>query len=328
MGVVGVKDRRLTGVWRLVWLVWLVAMPALGQVGGEVAAAAGDSGQPAVVAGQLSAGQAVVLGVVEGVTEFLPVSSTGHLILTSWLLGIDEQQGGKAFNIVIQLGAILAVVTLYKRRVVGMAKGCLGRDREGLRLALLLGVAFLPAAVFGLLFREAIQEWLFSPWWVAVFLALGGVGMIAVEGWYRRGRGRVPEEWSRLLQPATISFCQALTIGLFQCLALCPGMSRSMATIVGALVAGLGMVAAAEFSFLLALPTLGAATVYELLKSIDELTQGVGWTSLAVGLAVSYVVAMVCVRWLIGWLARHGLAPFGVYRLLLAAVVVWRLWRG
>lgn len=269
----------------------------------------------------MTLGHALILGVVEGVTEYLPVSSTGHLILTSWLLDIDQENPGvKAFEIVIQLGAILAVLTLYKRPVTRMLKGGLGQDRAGLIFGLKLFAAFLPAAVVGLLCEKRIDTYLFSQWWVAFFLAVGGVGMIVVEHIYKRRSQSVEPEKTRLVDGG-ISWPQAMGIGCFQCLALCPGMSRSMVTIVGGLVLGLGMVRAAEFSFLLALPTLGAATVYKLLTKWGDLINGVGWVAICVGVVVSYIVAVISVKLLISWLTKWGLAPFGVYRLFAAALV-------
>lgn len=278
-------------------------------------------------------GDAIVLGVVEGITEYLPISSTGHLILVSHSLGLSQYQeaeeGAKreiskapaldAYEIVIQLGAILAVLGLYRQRVMQMIRGVLGQDREGLHLTICLFIAFVPAAVTGLLFRDAIKAHLFSPGPVAAALAAGGLLMLGAEHVYRRKSD--PDK--RITNVAAITYRGALIVGLFQCLALWPGTSRSMVTIVGALVAGLGMVAAAEFSFLLALPTLGAATVYEGIKGWDELTHGTGMTTLLVGTIVSLVVAFFAVKALVKWLTHHGLTPFGIYRIILALGVLW-----
>ncbi len=264
--------------------------------------------------------EAFILGVVEGVTEYLPVSSTGHLILVGHWLGLGEDESPRAravdaFDIVIQLGAVLAVLGLYRRRCGQMAAGLVGKSPRGLRMVGLLAVAFLPAAVVGLLFREQIKAYLFGPLPVAVALAVGGGAMILADRLRgRHGRGR-----STL---ANMTFTQALLIGLAQCLAMWPGTSRSMVTIVAGLVVGLDMVAAAEFSFLLALPTLGGATLYEATKSRDALVQYVGPLPLLVGLAVSCVVAAISVKALVRWLTAHGLTPFGIYRILLAIVVL------
>ncbi len=281
---------------------------------------------------RLTVAEAVLLGVVEGLTEYLPVSSTGHLVIVSHALGqlhfsdetgpfgpkLEEGEQAGAFEIVIQLGAILAVLGLYRRRVGQMARGLLGRDRRGLRLLGLLLVAFLPAAVIGLLLRKPIKENLFSPLPVCWALAVGGVLMIVVEQLYRRRPDR-----PRVRDVNDVLFRQALFIGFAQCLAMWPGTSRSMITIVAALVVGLDMVAAAEFSFLLALPTLGAATVYEGATSWDALQASTGPVGLAVGLIVSGIVAALAVVGFVRWLTRHGLLPFGVYRIALAAAVYW-----
>lgn len=266
---------------------------------------------------RISEVQATVLGVVEGLTEFLPVSSTGHLILASHAMGLGrpgEPSAVEAFEIVIQLGAILAVVGLYRARVGQMLAGLAGRNAQGLRLVGLLAVAFLPAAVLGLLLHKPIKVHLFAPTAVAAALAVGGAAMIAAERLLRhRGAPRTAID--------TMTFRQALVIGLVQCLSLWPGTSRSMVTILAALAVGMDRVAAAEFSFLLAVPTLGAATVYEGITSRAELLASAGAAGLIIGLVVSAVVAAVAVRAFVKWLTRHGLMPFGVYRILVAAVV-------
>ncbi|MFO7821665.1 MAG: undecaprenyl-diphosphate phosphatase [Lentisphaeria bacterium] len=275
---------------------------------------------------------AVILGVVEGITEYLPISSTGHLILTSHAMGLSEYSQAEgdqsktlhkapaldAYEIVIQLGAIIAVLGIYRRRVKQMIRGVLGKDREGLHLTICLGIAFIPAAVVGLLFRSHIKAYLFRPIPVAVALALGGLLMLIAQHLYSRKSATSP----RITNVASITYKGALLVGLFQCLALWPGTSRSMVTIVGALAAGLSMVAAAEFSFLLALPTLGAATLYEGFGQWRELTHGTGLVTLIIGTLVSLVVAFLAVEWLVKWLTDHGLSPFGYYRLALAAAVI------
>lgn len=266
---------------------------------------------------------AVLLGIVEGLTEFLPVSSTGHLILTSYWLGLAGPDGRlypgvDAFNIVIQAGALLAVIGIYQRRVRAMIQGVFGRDPAGLRLALQLLVAFTPAVVLGLLGGSAIKERLFNPTTVAAALAVGGAAMIAVEvGRSRRGLG---PGVGRELEAMTLRL--ALIIGLAQCLALWPGTSRSMVTIVAALLLGFTPRAAAEFSFLLALPTLGAATVYDSLKEGGAILEAGGRLGLAIGFVVSCVVAWLAVKTFLAYLTRHGMMVFGYYRIVLAAVVV------
>jgi len=278
--------------------------------------------------------QAIVLGVVEGITEYLPVSSTGHLILASGLMGLsDTPEGHKAvsaFNIVIQGGAILAVLGLYRQRVWQMVKGLLGKDRDGLRLATNILVAFLPAAVLGLAFNDLIEEHLFSATVVLAMLALGGIYMIALDKAIVAPR-RKEEAGMTLdeLQPF-----RALIIGLLQCVAMVPGTSRSMMTITGGVLVGLKPRDAAEFSFLLGLPTLGGACVLTLFKDFTRpegeasMFDIIGWPAVVVGMLVSTVSAMLAVKWLVGFLNKHGLAPFGWYRLVLTAVMLGALLAG
>lgn len=281
--------------------------------------------------GKITAKDAIVLGVVEGLTEYLPVSSTGHLILTGHWLGlvetgpdgvIVESQAANSFNIVIQLGAILAVVGLYRRRVGQMVQGLLGQDRQGLALLGKLLLAFLPAAVIGLALHDRIKEQLFRPMPVAIALAFGGVLMIAAEIYWRRRKG------PRTQSIDALTYGQALFIGLMQVLAMWPGTSRSMITIVAALFVGMAMVPAAEFSFLLALPTLGAATVFEAYKSREVIRGQIGSAIMVIGLAVSFMVALVAIRAFVKWLTKHGMIPFGVYRILLAGAVLYFLLLG
>ncbi|MFW6414263.1 MAG: undecaprenyl-diphosphate phosphatase [Verrucomicrobiota bacterium] len=284
----------------------------------------------------ISAGESIILGIVQGVTEYLPVSSTGHLILASNALGLSSYkqtpEGGRpallkvpaleAYQIVIQLGAILAVLGLYRRYFLAMLRGVVGRDPEGLKLLLCLVVAFLPAAVFGLLTRDTLKAHFFTPVSVAVALAAGGILMMGVEKWYER-QTKSEGGKRRCSNLTDITYLQALVIGIFQCLALFPGTSRSMITIVGALLVGLTLVNAAEFSFLLALPTLGGATLYEGFTEWSGLMSGTGTTALFLGLVISFVVAAVSIKWLLHWLKSHGLTPFGIYRLALSAVVLF-----
>jgi undecaprenyl-diphosphatase len=258
-----------------------------------------------------------VLGVVEGLTEFLPVSSTGHLILTTRALGMDgEDAGVKAFQVVIQAGALLAVIGFYRAQVAAMLKGILGRDETGLRLLIQLFVAFLPAAAIGLLADDWIKSHLFGPTPVVWALAVGGAAMIAVERWRgaRRSGGGTPMEL------AEMTWRMALIIGFAQCLAMWPGTSRSMTTIVAALLLGFTPRAAAEFSFLLALPTLGAATAHDFLKEGDAILHASGAAGLAIGFIVSMIVAWLAVKSFLAWLKRHGLEPFGWYRIAVAGL--------
>jgi undecaprenyl-diphosphatase len=278
---------------------------------------------------------AIILGLVEGITEYLPVSSTGHLIITASLLGLDRTAESKAavdaFTIVIQGGAILAVAGLYWPRVVGMVRGLVGADAAGARLTLNLLIAFLPAAALGLMLDEAIERWLFRPWPVVLALFLGGAWMVWLDRWRKR-REMIGEPASLVPGGATIdrmTLVQALGIGLFQCVAMWPGTSRSMMTIAGGTMLGLRPREAAEFSFLLGLPTLGGACVYRLFKNLREasesggenLFEALGATNVVLGMMVALVSAAIAVRWLVGFLNKHGLTAFGVYRIGLCVVL-------
>ena len=274
----------------------------------------------------MSLGQAAVLGTVEGLTEYLPVSSTGHLLVTQRLLGIDTatpaaKEAADAFAICIQLGAILAVLALYFGRVRAMAFGLLGRDPEGARLLGRVVVAFLPAAIVGLAFSEAIKEHLFGPWPVVLAWAVGG-GAILVVAW--RGRGHEREG----ADLAAMTLRMALVVGLAQCIALWPGVSRSLVTIVGGVLAGLSVAAAVEFSFLLGLLTLSAATLHDTVQHGSAMTATYTPLALFVGLVFAFVSALLAVHWMVGWLQRHGLALFGWYRLAVAALVAALLLTG
>lgn len=274
---------------------------------------------------------AIILGLVEGVTEYLPVSSTGHLILVSSLLGLNDpadKESIDAFTIVIQGGAILAVLGLYRNRVTQMVNGLLGRDRVGLRLAMNLVIAFLPAVVMGLLLAETISRHLFFPLPVLAALAGGGVIMIAVEKWqigrfeHAKAASNAPYAF---VSVEALSARAALTIGLLQCAAMWPGTSRSMVTILGGMLVGMKPRDAAEFSFLLGLPTLGAACLYSLAKQLTgdgaTMFQTIGPAPLVTGLVVATLSAAVAVRWLVGFLNRHGLALFGWYRIALCVLL-------
>ncbi|MDC0678160.1 undecaprenyl-diphosphate phosphatase [Sorangium atrum] len=262
---------------------------------------------------------AVLLGVLEGLTEFLPVSSTGHLILLGAWLG-HQSEAAKTLDIVIQLGAVLAVVVYFRERLSTTVRGMVRRDPDSLRLALALAFAFLPAAVVGLLFHKAIKAYLFGPGPVAAALIAGGLLMIGVESVRRRR----PDQGAPRVEDVTLQ--RALAIGFAQCFSLWPGASRSMTTIVGGQLSGLSTAAAAEFSFLLAIPTLGAATVFDLVKNGRALLDAPGGiVALVVGLAVSFAVALLVIAVFLRYLKRYGLAPFGWYRVALGALVLW-LW--
>ena len=260
---------------------------------------------------------AILLGLVEGITEYLPVSSTGHLVLLASLLGLDQPPQVKEATddllIVIQGGAILAVLGLYRRPVARMCLGIAGKDRQGLQLARNIVIAFLPAAILGPLLDETIESHLMAPWPVLGALIAGGILMIAMGSGPKRATQEGPSG-------IDLTIRAALIIGLLQCLAMWPGTSRSMVTIVGGMWMGLSAARAAEFSFLLGLPTLGGACVYKLMDKHEEISS-LGWAPVLLGIAVATVSAAFAVKWLVGYLAKHGLAIFGWYRIALAIVL-------
>ena len=282
---------------------------------------------------QLTILQAVILGIVEGITEYLPVSSTGHLILTSAFLGLDETVQQKhaidAFNLVIQGGAILAVLGLYWKRVRQMMMGLLGKDAAGLRMVINLIVAFLPAAVFGVMLDDWIEAHLFFTIPVVGALAVGGVLMIVIGPWQRKrfhdDAGADNHDAFSFVDIEHLTWKRALIIGLLQCVAMWPGTSRSMMTIVGGMFVGLRPKHAAEFSFLLGLPTLGGACIYKGAKNLlgegPNMFEQLGAMSLIIGIIVAMLSAALAIKWLVGYLNKHGLAVFGWYRLILAAVI-------
>lgn len=282
--------------------------------------------------------EAFVLGIVEGITEYLPVSSTGHLILASSLMGLTDRvdkESLDAFNIVIQGGAILAVLGLYRVRVAQMVQGLIGRNPAGLRLAMNILVAFLPAAVLGVLLAGTIKTYLFFPVPVISALAVGGVAMIVVSRWQRRTFHDRPEgsgDSHVYIDIGDLTWPRALVIGLLQCLAMWPGTSRSMVTIVGAMLVGMRPRQAAEFSFLLGLPTLTGATVYDGAKNLlgdgDTMIQALGAGPILVGMGMATLSAVIAIRWLVSFLTRHGLGVFGWYRIVLSAVMALLIWQG
>lgn len=281
---------------------------------------------------------AVVLGLVEGITEYLPISSTGHLILVSSLMKLNTLEAKQAvddFNIVIQGGAILAVLALYWPRVVQMLKGLSGRDERGLMLFINLCIAFVPAAAVGFVAHDWIEAHLFRPGPVLAAVLVGGLYMMFIEAWHR---GKFSPRRSAMSQGEVTDVTpkQALLIGVMQCVAMWPGTSRSMMTITGGYIAGLRPAAAAEFSFLLGLPTLGAATAYSLFKNlrhahkagIPNLFEQLGTLPCIVGVAVACISAALAVKWLVGFLNHHGLTPFGWYRIVLFVVLGTLMWKG
>lgn len=245
----------------------------------------------------------ILTAIVEGLTEFLPVSSTGHMILLSYFLGNSEDEFTKTFEIFIQLGAILAIVFLYARRFL-----------FDFPVYLKLFVAFLPSAVIGFLLYEIIKTYLFNHWVVAVSLIVGGIVLIILDKRLKQ-EPQTPDELRDL------SYKQVLMIGFFQCFAMVPGVSRAAATIIGGMVNGLSKKSAAEFSFLLAIPTMAAASGYDLLKFEGTIT-GEQWQFLAIGFVVAFITALIAVKWFVNLLNKHGFTGFGYYRIIIGVLFI------
>lgn len=254
--------------------------------------------------------QAAFLGIVEGLTEFIPVSSTGHLILLVDLLGF-EGPPGKVFEIAIQLGAILAVCVVYWQRLFDTLIG-LGRDQTANRFTVNILLGVVPALVIGFFAHGFIKTVLFNPWVVSVALVAGGIAILLIERFVGRGEVRGVDDFT---------FGLSLRIGLLQCLAMIPGVSRSGATIMGARLLGVQRAPAAEYSFFLAVPTMVAATSYDLYKNWSGLTlDGLGL--IAVGLVVSFICAALVVRGVIAFINRYGFVPFAIYRIVIGLVML------
>ena len=312
-------------------------------------------------AAELSITDAIILGVVEGVTEFLPISSTGHLIIATRLLHLDSEQplvgadgqplwhkkpsakrplgepltlklAADTFTVVIQFGAIAAVALLYWSQFMAMLRGLLGRDPDGLRLFINVIIAFLPAAVLGLIAHDWIDAHLFSVGAVIIAQVAGALLMFYAEAWRHRRAAMFANTSPPLAihpKPADITTPSAATIGLLQCIAMWPGTSRSMMTIVGGYFVGLEPKRAAEFSFLLGFVTLTAASAYKSHKSGAAMIAVFGWPHVLLGGVVAAVTAAVCVKFLVSWITRHGLAIFAWYRIVVAVAlgVVFYLWK-
>ncbi len=262
---------------------------------------------------------AILLGIVEGLTEFVPVSSTGHLILATRFLGYDEKQW-EVFNIVIQLPAIMAVVVLYWRTFLDVVLGLFRREAEATRFVLNLLVAFIPAAILGVLLKKRIDTLMETPAVVAWALLIGGIVILAVERLARQGEyqpvGKMP-------------LSKALAVGCLQCISMIPGVSRSGATIMGALAMGVNRRTAAEFSFFLAVPTMFGATAKQLWDHSEELAAGtgtVGWSEIAIGSVVSFIVALAVIRAFVAYVSRSGFAPFAWYRIIAGTVTLLLMW--
>ncbi len=296
---------------------------------------------------ELTLSDAMILGVVEGVTEFLPISSTGHLIIANKFLGLESEKqltnakgellwykkvspkyptgvpltlkvAADTYTVVIQVGAIAAVAFIYWEQLLSMFVGLFGRSSSGVRLFRNVMLAFFPIAVVGLLLHDWVDQHIFSIGAVIWALVFGAMLMLWAERWRKANSGI---GYSRN-SPADLSVGNAASIGLFQCLALWPGTSRSMVTMVGGYLAGLQPVKAAEFSFLVGLPTLAGAAVYKGWKSGPAMIEVFGWGNVLLGTLVAAITAAIAVKFLVKFLTSHGLAVFAYYRLVLAAVLV------
>lgn len=293
----------------------------------------------------MTAVQSIILGIIEGLTEYLPVSSTGHLIVAQRLMGLGQaspldKAAADAFAISIQGGAILAVLSLYFPRVLQMLRGVLGQDREGLRLAIALVCGFLPAAVIGLKFNDLIERTLFGLVPVVIAWIVGGIAILAVA---RRRKNASPTARAGI-ELADITWKMALIIGFAQCVAMWPGTSRSLMTIVGGLLVGLSLRAAVEYSFLLGVLTLGAAAAKKALFPIHDLPghpayaellggarlmlDHYGPLNLALGFLAGLVSAILAVKWMVTYLQRHGMEVFGYYRIGIGLLVTALLLTG
>ncbi len=287
--------RRDRGLWSAVLVTAVVAVVAFRSGAG----------------GTMTPLKAVLLGTVEGITEFLPISSTGHLLMTQRLIGLDDEAGksvADTYAIAIQIGAILAVVALYRERLSQIVRGLSGRDDVGRALSGRLAIGFTPAAVVGLVFSDAIKATLFGPWPVIAAWLAGGLFLL----WWTPRHGTV--------EVSAMTMRSAAIIGTAQIVALWPGVSRSLTTIVAALAVGMTMSAALEFSFLLGLFTLSAATVYDLTKSGSALIADYGVATPLLGALVAYVTGLMAARWLVTTLRTRPLSIFGWYRIAIAGL--------
>jgi undecaprenyl-diphosphatase len=264
---------------------------------------------------------AIILGIVEGVTEFIPVSSTGHLILATELLGFDAERWA-AFNVIIQLGAIMAIVVLYWRTFWAVLEGMIRANPMSWRFVRNILIAFVPSAVLGFLLINNIEALLGNAVVVAIAFILGGIAILLIEKTVKPGR---------IVGVAEMPLNTVIGVGVIQCLSMIPGVSRSGATILGGLSLGVERRTAAEFSFFLAIPTMLGATTLELVRHWDKISAGagdIGLGTVAVGFVVSFVVAIVVVRAFVHYISRHGFAPFAWYRIVAGAVaLVWLLMR-
>ena len=270
--------------------------------------------------------KAAVMGIVEGLTEFLPISSTGHLILAGALLGFEDEKA-KVFDIAIQTGAILAVIIVYWQKIYHTVVE-LPTQRLARRFAINVLIAFIPAVILGLLFGQMIKADLFTSTVVASTFILGGLVILWVEGWGKTPPpGEHPDDSARILNVESMSPLDAFKVGIVQCLAMIPGTSRSGATIIGGMLLGLSRKAATDFSFYLAIPTLIGAGAYSLYKE-RALFSIMDLPMFAVGLLFSFASALLCVRWLLKYIATHSFVPFAWYRIVFGVVVLFTHWQG
>ncbi len=273
----------------------------------------------------------LILSLVEGITEFLPVSSTGHLILVNQFVKLEPEGFSNAFNVIIQLGAILSVVVIYFEKLNPWAKSkqelpkkykdlnaqskayylATHPDKTTINLWLKVIVGVLPAMVLGLLFDDLIDAYLFNPITVAAMLLLWGIIIIFIE------KKNKTIKYDSLKD---VPYTTIIMIGLFQCLAMVPGTSRSAATIIGAMILGLSRPAAAEFSFFLAIPTMLGATLLKLIKNLGDFT-GTEWTLILLGMILSFIVAFIVIKQFLAYVKKHDFIPFGIYRIILAVIV-------
>jgi undecaprenyl-diphosphatase len=259
---------------------------------------------------------AALLGLLEGLTEFIPVSSTGHLLLAAHFLGFES--AGKTFEVVIQLGAVLAILTVYFGKLVTVF-GTAHRDPAAFRFIISVLLAFLPAVVIGVLAHDFIKTVLFeTPKLIAIMLIVGGVILLFVERF-------APEP--TVQDASALPFSKALAIGFIQCLAMVPGVSRSGSTIVGALLLGVSKRAAAEFSFFLSLPTMAGAVAYDLYKNRAVLDFS-AWADISIGFVVAFLSAVLVVRWLLNFVSRNGYALFGWWRIIIGSLALAALYAG
>lgn len=264
--------------------------------------------------------KAAIMGIVEGLTEFLPISSTGHLILAGALLGFDDEKA-KVFDIAIQTGAIFAVILVYWQKIRDTVVA-LPTEKQAQKFALNVLIAFIPAVVLGLLFGKAIKENLFTPVVVASTFIIGGFIIL----WAEKRQEKNPAV-ARIHAVEDMTMMDALKVGLVQCLAMIPGTSRSGATIIGGMLLGLSRKAATDFSFYLAIPTLIGAGVYSLYKERALLSAG-DVPMFAVGLVFAFISAWLCIRWLLKYIASHSFVPFAWYRIAFGIVVLLTAWTG